>query len=81
MPTMVSKGLLVLTTGRQFCERIISDRPDLNLLMVDCPVSFQPMTYYQLWHERSHAESSNRWLRNVLKDSVARLHAPSAQLI
>jgi len=68
IPLMVARSWLVLTTGRLFCSRY-ADMP--NLRIVRCPVPFPPLTYYQLWHERSHAAPPLRWLREQVRD-VAR---------
>jgi DNA-binding transcriptional LysR family regulator len=67
IPAMVASSLLVLTTGRQYCARFL---PQLPLEIIDCPVEFPPLSYYQLWHERSHHSLPNRWLREHIK-SVA----------
>jgi hypothetical protein len=32
---------------------------------------FPPLTYYQLWHDLTHASASGRWLRDQVRD-VAR---------
>jgi hypothetical protein len=34
-------------------------------------VTFPPLTYYQLWHDLTHAAASMRWLREQVRD-VAR---------
>jgi DNA-binding transcriptional LysR family regulator len=68
IPLMVAQSLLVLTTGRLFCTRYTETMP---LAIVRCPVPFPPLTYYQLWHDLSHASSAQRWLREQVKD-VAR---------
>jgi DNA-binding transcriptional LysR family regulator len=67
IPRMVAQSLLVLTTGRQFCERF-TDR--LPVQVLECPIDFPELVYYQLWHERSHASASAKWLRERIK-SVA----------
>ena len=67
IPRMVASSLLVLTTGRQFCERF-TDR--LPVKVLECPIDFPQLVYYQLWHERSHASASAKWLRERIK-SVA----------
>jgi DNA-binding transcriptional LysR family regulator len=76
MPRMVASSLLVLTTGRQYCQRFMQG-PDAQrgLSMLPCPVAFPKMVYYQLWHERSHASASARWLREQVKISAAQLPA------
>ena len=40
--------------------------------IVRCPVAFPPLTYYQLWHELTHAAASMRWFREQVRE-VARL--------
>ena len=67
-PAMVARSSLVLTTGRQFCSRYIGSLP---VRIVRCPVDFPPLTYYQLWHELTHASAAVRWLREQVRD-VAR---------
>ena len=64
LPRMVAGTLLVLTTGRQFCERFTQALP---VRILDCPVPFPPLVYYQLWHERSHQSAAGRWLRERIK--------------
>ena len=72
VPAMVASSLLVLTTGRQFCERYVTRLP---LKILDCPVAFPQMTYYQLWHERSHASAGARWLRARIRAVAQSLRA------
>ena len=67
-PAMVARSPLVLTTGRQFCSRYIGNLP---VRIVRCPVDFPSLTYYQLWHDLTHASSAVRWLREQVRD-VAR---------
>ena len=68
IPLMVAQSLLVLTTGRLFCSRYVDALP---VRIVRCPVSFPALTYYQLWHDLTHASASGRWLREQVRD-VAR---------
>lgn len=70
LPQMVASTLLVLTTGRQFCDRFLDRLP---VKVLPCPVEFPPLVYYQLWHERSHASTSGRWLRERVKAAAAGL--------
>ncbi|NRF67047.1 LysR family transcriptional regulator [Aquincola sp. S2] len=67
-PAMVARTHLVLTTGRQFCARYVGILP---VRIVRCPVDFPPLTYYQLWHDLTHASAAIRWLREQVRD-VAR---------
>lgn len=68
IPLMVAQSLLVLTTGRLFCSRYVDSLP---VRIVRCPVLFPPLTYYQLWHDLTHASAANRWLRDQVRE-VAR---------
>lgn len=80
IPLMVARSLLVLTSGRQFCQRYLATLP---LVVVPCPIGIPTLTYYQLWHELSHKAPSMRWLREQVRDVVERLQhgsdAPGAQ--
>ncbi len=67
IPLMVAQSLLVLTTGRLFCSRYTDVLP---VRIVRCPVDFPMLTYYQLWHELSHASASMRWLREQVRDAA-----------
>src|SRR3990167_392505 len=75
IPAMVAGSLLVLTTGRQYCERYTGVLP---VQVLPCPVEFPRMMYYQLWHERTHASSAGRWLREQIKGVAAALRRPEA---
>jgi DNA-binding transcriptional LysR family regulator len=68
IPLMVAQSLLVLTTGRLFCSRYVDSLP---VCIVRCPVPFPELTYYQLWHDLSHASAPARWLREQVRE-VAR---------
>ena len=65
MPDIVAKSLLVLTTGRQFCERFTTRLP---LAILPCPVPLPRLTYYQLWHPRTHHSMAAVWLREAVKN-------------
>ncbi|MDP1740564.1 MAG: LysR family transcriptional regulator [Polaromonas sp.] len=70
IPAMVAGSLLVLTTGRQYCERFTGVLP---VKILPCPIDFPRMMYYQLWHERTHASASAKWLRERVKAVAAAL--------
>ena len=77
IPDMVASSLLVLTTGRQYCERFL---PRLPVRIIECPVVLPRLMYYQLWHERTHSSSSARWLRERIKTVAASLRpAPRSE--
>ena len=65
IPLMVAQSLLVLTTGRLFCSRYVDSLP---VRILRCPVDFPPLTYYQLWHDLTHASGANRWLRELVRE-------------
>ncbi len=75
IPAMVAGSLLVLTTGRQYCERFAASLP---VRILPAPVAFPRMVYYQLWHERTHGSSAARWLREQIKGVAASLRRPEA---
>ena len=66
-PAMVAQTRLVLTTGRQFCQRYLAQG---TVRMVRCPINVPAMAYYQLWHERTHASAAQRWLREQVRDTA-----------
>jgi DNA-binding transcriptional LysR family regulator len=70
IPAMVASTLLVLTTGRQYCERYIDHLP---LTILSSPIEFPRMMYYQLWHERTHTATAAKWLRERVKSVAATL--------
>ena len=70
IPAMVASSLLVLTTGRQYCERFVDSYP---VKVLPCPVVFPRLMYYQLWHERSHTSAAAVWLRERVKSVAASL--------
>lgn len=72
IPAMVASTLLVLTTGRQFCERYTSTLP---VTILPCPLSLPPLDYYLLWHPRTHASDAVSWLRDTLKKSAQSLRS------
>jgi DNA-binding transcriptional LysR family regulator len=74
IPLMLAQTRLVLTTGRLFCSRYVDALP---VRIVRCPIAFPPLTYYQLWHDVTHASTAGRWLREQVRD-VARTLASHA---
>lgn len=70
IPLMVAQSLLVLTTGRLFCSRYVDTLP---VRIVPCPVPFPELTYYQLWHDLTHASAAARWLREQVRDVASGL--------
>lgn len=75
IPAMVASSLLVLTTGRQYCERFVHQLP---VRILPCPVDFPRMMYYQLWHERTHTSPAAQWLREAIRTVAAALRSDGA---
>jgi DNA-binding transcriptional LysR family regulator len=78
LPHLVAGSLLVLTTGRRFCERYAQHLP---VKIIRCPVAFPAMNYYQLWHDLTHRSAANRWLREQVRDVVRQLAAPAPRRV
>jgi DNA-binding transcriptional LysR family regulator len=70
IPDIVASSLLVLTTGRQFCERFTERLP---LAVLPCPVPLARLLYYQLWHARTHHSAAAIWLRESVRSVAASL--------
>ena len=70
IPNIVASSLLVLTTGRQYCERYVTQLP---VVVLACPVPFPRLMYYQLWHARTHQSAAAMWLRDCVKAVAASL--------
>ena len=68
---LMAGSLLVLTTGRRFCERYVRD---LKVKVIRCPVPLPALNYYQLWHDLTHRSAASRWLREQVRDVVRGLH-------
>ena len=78
IPAMVAESLLVLTTGRHYCERYVGSLP---VCILPCPIAFPRMMYYQLWHERTHSSNAARWLRDQIKTVAASLRRSDAEAL
>ena len=64
IPDMVAASLLVLTTGRQYCERFTARLP---VVVLAPPLDFPPLGYYQLWHARTQHSTAAAWLRDCVR--------------
>ncbi len=65
IPLMLAQTQLVLTTGRLFCSRYVDPLP---VRIVKCPIAFPPLSYYQLWHDATHASARGKWLREQVRE-------------
>ena len=64
IPEMVAGSLLVLTTGRQYCDRF-TERLPVEILAA--PIEFPRLGYYQLWHARTQHSAAAAWLRECVR--------------
>lgn len=64
VPFVLLESDLIFTTGRQFATELVRYFP---LEMVPAPTEFEPLRFYQLWHERKHNSAANRWLREQIR--------------
>ena len=49
------------------------DAERLRAWVAASPVPFPALTYYQLWHDLTHASASGRWLREQVRDVAGNL--------
>jgi DNA-binding transcriptional LysR family regulator len=62
-PYAVIKSDLIFTTTRLFADYYAKSLP---LTVLPAPLDFPQISFYQLWHERSHYSDDIRWLRNLV---------------
>jgi DNA-binding transcriptional LysR family regulator len=65
-PYLVQHTDMVFTTSRHFAN-FYADL--LGLTILESPIAFPPMRFYQLWHERHHKSPAHQWIRRVLTDT------------
>jgi DNA-binding transcriptional LysR family regulator len=67
-PSLLPGTDLIFTTSRHFAEHFARQLP---LVVLDSPIDFPAMRFYQLWHSRTQHSQSHAWLRSLLS-AVAR---------
>lgn len=65
-PYLLLESDLIFTTSRHFARYFTAFLP---LAIRTSPIRFPAMTFYQLWHERSHHAPAHRWLRELMARS------------
>lgn len=65
-PYLLSQTDLVFTTSRHFAEYHAKFLP---LAIVEPPVPFPKMRFYQLWHEGTHRSRAHEWLRQLFTEA------------
>jgi DNA-binding transcriptional LysR family regulator len=63
VPTILIETDLLLITGQSVAQLLCSQHP---LAMVDLPTSLAPLQAHLLWHERSHHDPAQKWMRDKL---------------
>ncbi|WP_179403849.1 LysR family transcriptional regulator [Burkholderia guangdongensis] len=69
-PSLIPGTDLILTTGRHFANYHAQHVP---LAVVDPPIDFPFMRFYQLWHPSRHRSASHVWLRGMLSAAAQSL--------
>lgn len=62
-PYLIAGTDLVFTTTRHFAEYFIGILP---LAIIDSPIEYPTIEFYQLWHERMQLSLMHRWLRHLV---------------
>ncbi len=62
-PYLIIGTELVFTTTRHFAEHFSTILP---LAMIESPIEYPTIEFYQLWHERMHLSPMHRWLRQLV---------------
>ena len=63
-PLIVAESDLVLTTARWLAETMAASHP---LVVRPPPVELTPVDLPMVWHERTHRDPRQRWVRSLLK--------------
>ena len=74
-PHLLVNTDLVFTTARHFAAHYARLLP---LSIFEAPFDFPRMRFYQLWHERSHLATPQRWFRSLLLEAAQRIGTPPA---
>lgn len=71
VPYILMRTDLVFTTGRQFAEHYARFMP---LRVLAPPIAFPSMSFYQLWHPRTHSADACIWFRRLVSSAALALH-------
>jgi len=69
-PSLIPGTDLILTTGRHFANYHAQHVP---VTVLDPPIDFPFMRFYQLWHPSRHRSASHIWLRGMLTAAAQEL--------
>ena len=62
---MLAGSDLIFTISRHFAAHYAQM---LALAIVECPIDYPRVQFYQIWHARSQDSEAHKWLRGVLKE-------------
>ncbi|MGE0281361.1 MAG: LysR family transcriptional regulator [Rhizobiaceae bacterium] len=71
-PYMLLQSDLIFSTSRHFAAYFAGFLP---LVIRESPIAFPAMTFYQLWHDRTHHSPMHRWLRELVMRARSSLSA------
>lgn len=74
-PYLLPDTDLVFTVTRHYAEHLADILP---LAIIDCPIDYPVIQFYQLWHERSQHSPTHRWLRKLVGEMCRLRGNPAA---
>jgi DNA-binding transcriptional LysR family regulator len=73
VPYLLPDTDLILTVTRHYAEHFVDILP---VKIIECPIEYLVIQFYQLWHERSQHAQTHRWLRTLVGEiRKLRMHA------
>lgn len=62
-PYLLPDTDLIFTVTRHYAEHFVDILP---VKIIECPIEYPIIQFYQLWHERSQHSPTHRWLRTLV---------------
>lgn len=73
VPSVLAGTDLLLVTGESVAQLLCSQHP---LVQVDLPAKLMPLQAHLIWHERTHRDPAQRWMRDRLVEATIALGEP-----
>jgi DNA-binding transcriptional LysR family regulator len=70
LPTLLANSDLLLVTGDDLARLLCVHYP---LSVVQLPVRLPPIEWHIIWHERTHRDPAQRWMRDKIAEGVSQL--------
>ena len=67
IPVLLQSTDLLLVTGESIAQLLCSQHP---LVMVPLPVRMPPLQAHLIWHERTHYDPAQKWMRDKLLQAL-----------